>query len=268
MPMIHFDNQPSKNTHSLDNHDNIAPLHQNHSPHTNSSPSTSNSAPEDHVTRHTTNHMATNTANIQGPLNPNVHSFSNRFSELTVSNPSVRRSSLPQYGQPGMSHSSNHIPHSGMTSFSSSGSSMSHSNTSIPRYSTSLSSLGYASNETTSSTDTQFSNHTPYPRSKSSQGSYSSTEMEMKNARQSITVTPSKTKDMTMQYSSSRPNFLSLREEAPINNTGASGSKGSVFSKSNMSQQASFSCPNCKKTFSYNRDTFDPWFEHIRYCNL
>lgn len=79
----------------------------------------------------------------------------------------------------------------------------------------------------------------------------------------------------TQGSSQLRPTSLGLVGTTTTTTTSAGGPGGSRVgvvappsSRSALQQQAWFLCPNCKKTFTYsNQDSFDPWFEHIKFCN-
>lgn len=182
------------------------------------------------------------------------------------------------------SNSNGHIvPHSGDLVSSSTNSTMSScSHTSSPNITTtaaltnSTSSLGYVSD-----TDLQHLNHTPNHtpnhihhhhnhhrrnshhnhhhralRSKSSQDSYASMETGINTSK---SLSPESTDyDQTMTSLLNRPNSLSLDNLKQHQQQ---------QERQQQHQGQHFLCPNCKKAFIHSQEGFDPWFEHIKYCN-
>ncbi len=119
----------------------------------------------------------------------------------------------------------------------------------------SLSSLGYGSNDSSTSLDSHSLNHThrhaPYASRMRANGP---SEMDVVH-RELPDYQPSKSQLGRSASFTTRPSSLSL-------NNGASTS-GNLGSKAQF-----FYCPNCKKSFSCaGKDSFDSWFEHVKSCS-
>lgn len=87
----------------------------------------------------------------------------------------------------------------------------------------------------------------------SSEGTFSSSGYNSLRPRMQKSLSQESAENPTQGQSSVRPTSLVLP------NSGAPPSQAQQF----------FSCPNCKRTFSCNsNDTFEPWFNHIKTCGV
>lgn len=153
------------------------------------------------------------------------------------------------------SHSGDHMSHSHST-VSPSSSASSYTHVSIPYSSSSLSSLGYVSEDHAPPQIAPGPSHYYSPRSKSSLGTYSSSSAnELCSVSTNSRPYPQKShsQDSIHGGQGSRPTSLGLM------NGGGAGPQA-------VPAQQYFTCPNCKRNFTCSQNSFEPWFQHVRFC--
>lgn len=160
------------------------------------------------------------------------------------------------------SYHSSLVPSGSMGSGSRSGNSVTYSNTSVPFGGpTSLSSLGYGSNDSSSMDSHSMSHthrHTPYAsRSRNNMGTSAS---ELESLSHEFSDHQISKAALGRSSSFTRPSSLSLGAK----NAGSAA----MGPRTHQQQQQFFYCPNCKKSFScVGQDSFDSWFEHVKGCS-
>lgn len=135
----------------------------------------------------------------------------------------------------------------------------SYTHASIPYSSSSLSSLGYVSEEHAPSQMAPGPAHYYSQRSKSSLGTYSSSSCnELRSVGTNSRPHPQKShsQDSIHGGQSLRPTSLGL-----MNGSGGGGAGPQA-----VPAQQFFTCPTCKRTFTCSQNSFEPWFQHVRFC--
>ena len=153
------------------------------------------------------------------------------------------------------SHAGDHMSHSHSTT-SPNSSTSSYTHVSVPYSSSSLSSLGYVSEDHAPSQIAPSPAHYYSQRSKSSLGTYSSSSSDLCSVGTNTRPHPQKShsQDSIHGGQSSRPTSLGL-----MNGGGGAGPQA-------VPAQQFFTCPNCKRTFTCSQNSFEPWFQHVRFC--
>ena len=180
----------------------------------------------------------------------------------SVSGDFVARSHSHSSTSSSMANSVPKRPVAGSRSSSRTGTNSNHSNTTAIAYSktvppSSMSSLGYGSNDSGSSMDSQSLNHThrhaPYG-SLHMRPAGGHSEMEVVNERE---MKPGKSSSVGRSASfSTRPSSLALGPKPGVQGSGLGGNVQFFY------------CPNCKQSFScVGKDSFDAWFDHVKGCS-